>query len=332
MKPATTALIGIAAIILVALAISVYPPPRDTGVPVPVTIAAPSFELSAPVYIAEERGIFAKNGLNVTIRDYQTGKASLDAVLAGNADLAIPAEFVIAGNAFAHTNVSAIACIDKSTSFSIIVRNDRGIANPGDLRGKRIGLVRKTSGEFIFGRYLEIHGLNMSDVIVVDETLPGAVESLAGGDTDAIVVPPPYSNQIMDRLGGNATAWPAQGGQPVFQLLVGRNDWIARNPDAVDRLIRSLDQADAYFVSDPENAKKIVQDRLGFSPQYMDTAWPQNQFSLSLDPSLLATLEDEGRWMIRNNLVNATQIPDYRNYLYSQGLDTVKPGSVNIIR
>jgi NitT/TauT family transport system substrate-binding protein len=63
----------------------------------------------------------------------------------------------------------------------------------------------------------------------------------------------------------------------------------------------------------------------------METAWQQNQYSLSLDQSLLATLEDEGRWMIRNNLVNATQIPDYRGYLYSRGLAIAKPGSVNVI-
>jgi len=63
----------------------------------------------------------------------------------------------------------------------------------------------------------------------------------------------------------------------------------------------------------------------------MPTVWQQNQFGLSLDQSLITTMEDEARWMIANNLTNATAVPDFRNYIYTKGLDEVKPGSVHII-
>jgi len=75
-----------------------------------------------------------------------------------------------------------------------------------------------------------------------------------------------------------------------------------------------------------------VQNWLDLDAGYMATVWQQNQFSLTLDQSLVLAMEDEARWMIRNNLTNATAIPDFRNFLYTDGLDTVKPGSVKIIR
>ena len=64
----------------------------------------------------------------------------------------------------------------------------------------------------------------------------------------------------------------------------------------------------------------------------MDTVWQQNQFSLTLDQSLVLAMEDEARWMIANNLTNATAVPDFRQYIYTDGLESVRPGSVNIIR
>lgn len=59
--------------------------------------------------------------------------------------------------------------------------------------------------------------------------------------------------------------------------------------------------------------------------------WPEHQFSLTLDQSLLIAMNDEGRWMIKNNLTTEKVIPDFRNYIYTEGLEEVEPGSVNII-
>jgi hypothetical protein len=43
-------------------------------------------------------------------------------------------------------------------------------------------------------------------------------------------------------------------------------------------------------------------------------------------------MDDEARWMIAQNMTNATGMPDFRNYIHTGGLDAVRPGSVNIIR
>jgi NitT/TauT family transport system substrate-binding protein len=42
-------------------------------------------------------------------------------------------------------------------------------------------------------------------------------------------------------------------------------------------------------------------------------------------------MEDEVRWMIKNNLTNEKQVPDFVNYIYADGLKAVKPEAVNII-
>jgi NitT/TauT family transport system substrate-binding protein len=64
----------------------------------------------------------------------------------------------------------------------------------------------------------------------------------------------------------------------------------------------------------------------------MDILWSESLFSISLDQSLIVTMEDEARWMIKNNLTSEKQIPDFLGYIYEDALKAIKPEAVNIIR
>ncbi len=63
----------------------------------------------------------------------------------------------------------------------------------------------------------------------------------------------------------------------------------------------------------------------------MGTVWPDHEYSLTLDQSLVTAMEDEGRWMIANNLTNEKAIPDFRNCIYTKEPPDVKPEAVNIL-
>ena len=64
----------------------------------------------------------------------------------------------------------------------------------------------------------------------------------------------------------------------------------------------------------------------------MARIWPQHRFSLSLDQTLIVAMKDEAQWMINNNLTSEKTIPDFMNYIYTDGLKAIKPEAVNIIR
>jgi NitT/TauT family transport system substrate-binding protein len=118
----------------------------------------------------------------------------------------------------------------------------------------------------------------------------------------------------------------------VYALIIATEAWITQHPERVTSFLKSLAQAEEYALRNPGEAKAIVQKRLNLEAAYMETVWSQNQFSLSLDQSLIAAMEDEARWMIGNNLATEKQVPDFLNYIYVDGLKAVKPEAVNIIR
>ena len=109
-----------------------------------------------------------------------------------------------------------------------------------------------------------------------------------------------------------------------------RSAWAASHPGQINKLLRSLDQAEEYTTNHPNEAKAIVQRKMNYTERYMATAWPNHQFSLTLDQSLLIAMNDEGRWMINNNLTTEKTLPYFRDYIYTKGLEEIKPESVNI--
>lgn len=298
-----------------------------------ITVAYSPYEVGALLWIAEDQRFFEENGLNLTLRRYDSGAASLDGVINGEVDISVGAsEFPLVRKAFQNARVRAIGNIDKADFIYMIARKDRGIGNVSDLKGKKVGTAIGTVAEFYLGRFLMLHGMTMQDITLVDIKTPeGWVNAVADGDIDAISTAQPYANAARDRLGDNAVFWPAQSGQPVFSLIISNDEWIAQHPELIKRFLASLAKADEYAVTHPAEAQAIVQRRLNLDARYMDTVWQQNQFSLTLDQSLVTAMEDEARWMIKNNLTTQKTVPDFRDYIYKDGLEAVRPESVNII-
>jgi len=75
-----------------------------------------------------------------------------------------------------------------------------------------------------------------------------------------------------------------------------------------------------------------MQRRLNLDESYMEAAWTQNNFSVSLEQSLILTMEDEARWMINNGLTAEKQVPNILNSIFEDALKTLKPQAVDIIR
>ena len=129
----------------------------------------------------------------------------------------------------------------------------------------------------------------------------------------------------------DSVVWRVQSSQPLYGLLVSDDEWIKSNPEVVTRFLKSIAQAEEYLISHPAGAKAIVQKRLAVDDSFVQAVWSRNQFGLSLDQSLVTAMEDEARWMIKNNLTTQKTVPDFKNYVYEDGLEAVRPESVNII-
>ncbi|MBN1369869.1 MAG: ABC transporter substrate-binding protein [Dehalococcoidaceae bacterium] len=300
--------------------------------PESIVVAYSPFESTALFWIARDQQFFGNNGLEITLRKYDTGAASLSGVLGGEADIAVGmTEFPVVRMAFQQEAMVILGNANKGEFIYLIGRQDRDINQPADLKGKKIGVARGTIAEFYLGRFLELNGMKMQDVNIVDLKTPSEwVNAVVAGDVDAVVTAQPEANTAKERLGVNAIFWPAQSGQFLHGLMLSMSEWATDHPELVVRFLKSIAQAEDYALLNPGEAMAIVQEELGLDPEYMETVWLQNQFSLSLEQTLILAMEDEARWMIANNLTTEKAVPNFLDYIYTDGLKSVKPGSVKI--
>jgi ABC-type nitrate/sulfonate/bicarbonate transport system substrate-binding protein len=299
-----------------------------------ITVAWSPFEPGILLWVAEAQNIFIQNGLDVTLRQYDTGAGSLDGMLHGEADVTFGVtEFPMVKSAFGKSEARIIGTAAKIEQQYLIARKDRGIEKVSDLRGKRVGTTFGTIAQFYLGRLLELNGMNMQDVTAVDLKTPAEWENaVVEGVVDAIVTAQPYADLARQHLGSNAVVWPAQSGQQIFGLIVSSEDWIKGRPEQIDRFLKSIAQAEEYADHHPAEVKAIMQKRLDVDASFVESAWSRDQFSLSLDQSLIVAMEDEARWMIKNNLTTQKEVPFFNDYIYVDALKAVKPEAVNIIR
>ena len=325
-----TALIVIGIIVGGYFWLSQEKPEKYTGPVEKITLAAYAGGTGTLVYVAEDQGFFEENGLEVTIKDYESGKAAADSLLDGEADICTSADFVFVSNSFDHADLRVFGTVATAEVKELVARKDKGITTIDDLIGKKIGVTKKSGGEFALGRFLIFNALSYEDVELVDLKPNEIVEAVLNGDIDAGFTWDPNVYYIKKGLGDNAISWP--GEQDFYFVLLTKEDWIENNPAAAERFIKSVLEAEDYIKDNSEEAKEFVKNRFDYESDYIDYSWPKQEFAVILEQAMLITFEDQARWRIKQGLTDATEVPNYLYYIYMDALEKVKPEAVKIIR
>ena len=321
----------VAIIVVVGILISgcVQQAEKYTGPVEKITVGGYAGEAGTLVYVAGDQGYFEKNGLDVTIKDYESGKAAADALINGEADISTSAGFVFVSNSFDHTDLRVFGTVATFETKELVARKDKGITTINDLIGKKIGVTKKSGGEFSLGLFLTFNGLSQKDVELVDLKPSEIVEAVVNGDVDAGFTWDPNVYNMKQALGDNAISWP--GYSDFYFVLLTKEDWIKNNPKAAERFMKSMLEAENYIKDNSEDAKEFAKDRFDYESDYMDYSWPKQEYVVALHQAMLILFEDQARWAIKNNLTDKTEVPNYLDYIYLDALYELKPHVVNII-
>lgn len=282
--------------------------------------------------IADKQGFFEDNGLDVDMIEYSSGPPAVADLLVGKVNFAVAADFVGVRNIFINQDLRIIAEVNKHYTFEVIGRRDKGILTPANLRDKKIGVTRKGVGEFFLGRFLSFNGLGLSDVRVIDLSVPEIIDQINGGEIDVAVIFNPHAYSIKKTLGENAISWSAQDDQRVYALLYSTGSFLRAQPDIAARYIRALFKAEEFLKKNQLRAKMILSDHMHYDIDYVDSIWDNFDFTISLSQSLFLSMEDQARFIMENNLASGSKVPNYLDYIYLDAIEEVMPDRISIIR
>jgi ABC-type nitrate/sulfonate/bicarbonate transport system substrate-binding protein len=308
----------------------------DTGKPATtmekVAIGTYSGEWSGLIFIAEKNGYFAAQGLDAEVKLYESGPAAIKDLEARKLDIAGSAEFPFVSMSVGMPDLRIMGAITRADTIQVIARKDRGIAVPQDLKGKEVGVVFQSNGDYYLGLFLLYNNMALSDIKRVNMSPQQITDNLTAGDIGAAIIWEPHVYNLQERLGDRVVTWPAQEGQDFYWLVISRDDVLKARPALGEKFFRSMVKAEKFAAEHPEEAQAIVAQRLNFSDRYMKYAWPKSKFEVSLPQALVIVMEDEARWMIKNGLSAADRVPNYIYSINFDGIQAAKPGSITIVR
>lgn len=294
-------------------------------------IAVTPWPASASLYIAQEKGYFRDEGLDVILNPYISGHLGLDAVLSGKEDLATSGDTPIARSILDGKPVAVVATVSKiDRAILIIARKDRGISASGDLRGRKIGVVRGTTADFYLQIYLTTSYIDPKNVQIVDLAAEHVIDALLNGEVDAVSTWAPHTLVLRDQLGSNAVIFSDPSIYKMTWNIVVTQEFARSNPERIKKLLRALIRANRFIKERPDESRAISAKYIGTDSPLYEREWQDYSFSVTLDDSLILNLEEQARWMARKEGISAQKPPNVVDFNYTEGLKAVQPESVRI--
>lgn len=214
------------------------------------------------MFMAQQEGLFKKNGLDVELIHIPSSSRGIQAILAGE----IGFSFMDGANEvqanLKGANLALVAGATNRQVFSLMAKPE--IKSVSDLKGKKIGITRIGSSTHTSALYaLGQAGLRPSDYQILPLVeVPNIFTALSAGQVDAGIVSPP-TNSRARKAGFTVLVDLAKDGPEYVSVAVGTSrSYISANEDIVRRVIRSYAEGVYVFKTNKTAALKMIQGQL----------------------------------------------------------------------
>ena len=230
-----------------------------------IRIGFPSLAFSyMPYYIAQEKGIYKKHGIESEYIQMGT-TIQPQAVVAGNINYLTS---VSAGISAAVAGLPLVIVISFSDTSPWVLVTSKDIHKPQDLAGKTVALSGvRTAPYYYFNAFLKKYEINPKDVSTI--STGGTADSfraLTANRVAATVLTPPFDDKAVSlgykkfmQLGELADI-------PYVGLVTSQNE-IKTNRESVRRTVAAVMDSIAWLRANRDESTKMIIDKFKVTPQ-----------------------------------------------------------------
>jgi NitT/TauT family transport system substrate-binding protein len=231
---------------------------------VPVTIGFSAWPGWFPWQVAQEKNLFAKNNVAVTLKYFDSYTDSLNALATGN---------LTANSQTLNDTLSSVSGGAKQTIVLVndnSTGNDQIIAAPGittvaGLKGKKVAAEQGTVDHYLLLLALRSAGLSEKDITFTPLVTDQAAAAFAAGKVDAVGVFAPFTTTALARAESKAIATSADFPGAIPDHLVFGSQFVADHPTEVQAVVQTWFDALAWIGSNKDEATGIMAKKGGVS-------------------------------------------------------------------
>src|SRR4051812_8440074 len=224
-----------------------------------IAVGGKSLFYYLPLTVAERKGYFKDEGLEVEIPDFAGGARALQAMVGGSADMVSGAYEHTINMAAKKQPIKAVVLQMKFSAMALAMSKERAAKFRGakDMKGWKVGVTAPGSSTNMYANnLLAKDGLKPTDISVVGVgTGAGAVAALEKGELDALVNLDPVLTQL-ESTGKFITLFDTRtekgmkdvyGGDYHASGIYITDEFIKKNPNTVQAVVNAMVRADKWI-------------------------------------------------------------------------------------
>lgn len=226
----------------------------------------------ATMYVAEQRGLFDKYGLDVDLERVKSGTEAIAFLTQGSVDvggIAIVTSLWSGWNKGLDIRVIAPGALEpmEDSPTKLLVRTGvEGVNSAADLAGKRVAVAGGpgSGGEYLLSKGLERGGLTIRDVEVMNVANPDMPLAFENGSVDAALAGSPFADQIINSGHGRVLESDLTPGLMTV-AFVGSGKLVNDRPEVAERFVLALTEAARMMQGDDYLAQENLDAYLTFT-------------------------------------------------------------------
>ena len=216
-----------------------------------------------PAWVALDKGIFARHGLDVTLTPIQN-LSLLPGTVGRQFEFAAstPPDLIkaVAGGLDVVASAGEAIELKSNPTTQVIVRKDSGIKSVADLKGKVI--AAPTLGAVIHVatlHWLKQNGVDPASIRGVEVPFPNMGDQLKAGNVDAVEALEPFAGALL--AAGNISLGDpllSAGDEVLFPFWISDGAWARANRPVIKAWIDALTEAETDMKQNPGDARAIL--------------------------------------------------------------------------
>jgi ABC-type nitrate/sulfonate/bicarbonate transport system substrate-binding protein len=267
-----------------------------------------------PAWVAKDKGLFEKSGLDVSLTATQNISV-LPGTVGRQFDIApaTPPDLIkaVAGGIDVVAVAGEAIETKDNPSTHVIVRADSAIRSVQDLKGKVV--ATPTLGAIIHVSLLHLlkqNGIDPAAIRAVEVPFPNMADQLKAGNVDAVEVLEPFAGQLL-AAGNRSLGDPllSVGDEVLYPFWIAQSKWAESHRNVIEAWVASLEQAKKFIDANPGEARAILAKYTKLpAPVVEKIPFPTYRFSLRVQDfgvwaSILKDLGQISRTVDENRLV-----------------------------
>ncbi len=217
-----------------------------------------------PWQVAQEKGLFEKNGVNVELKWFDSYTESINALSSGAIDANSQTLNDTLASVSGGAKLSIVLTNDNSTGNDKIIARD-GIASIADLKGKKVAVEQGTVDHYLLLLALQQAKLTEKDIELVNLLTDAAAAAFVGGQVDAVAAFAPFTSKALERPGSRAIATSAEFPGAIPDHLVVSETLSKERQKEVQAVVNTWFETVKWIKENKDAANEIMAKRGGVS-------------------------------------------------------------------